>query len=313
MNGKVFGRCRPIITVVQPTVDRGKARAPDKAWANLLEFVERRAAGWRMSEIASAFTGNPHKPVISLLTIIGVGFLLGIRHATDPDHVIAVSTIVTREQKIGRSALIGFAWGVGHTLTILLVGSVLVVFRITLPPRLGLSMELAVGIMLIVLGIWNLRAHRDHSATARYHLHGDYIHVHGHDHHHPPEQTPLGKLDRLFPRSVIYSAVRPIIIGVVHGLAGSAAIALLVLSTIPSPRWAVAYLLIFGLGTILGMAVITVAMASTVWYGQHRFARVGSHFDVAAGLISLAFGVFVTYQIGFTAGLFAHHPAWIPR
>jgi high-affinity nickel-transport protein len=107
--------------------------------------------------------------------------------------------------------------------------------------------------------------------------------------------------------------VRPLLIGIVHGLAGSAAIALLVLSTIPSARWAIGYLVIFGFGTILGMMLITLAMASTFSFGQRHFVRVGHHFEWAAGLISLVFGMFVTYQIGFGAGLFTSNPIWIPK
>jgi len=94
--------------------------------------------------------------MIGLLTIVAIGFFLGMRHATDPDHVIAVSTIVSREHSVKRSALIGAAWGIGHTLTILAVGGAIVLFRITLPPRVGLAMELAVAVMLIVLGVKNL-------------------------------------------------------------------------------------------------------------------------------------------------------------
>jgi high-affinity nickel-transport protein len=103
------------------------------------------------------------------------------------------------------------------------------------------------------------------------------------------------------------------VVGVVHGMAGSAAIALLVLSTIPSARWAVAYLVVFGFGTVAGMMLITLAMASTFSYGQRRFARIGRHFDFAAGLASMAFGLFLTYHISFTQGLFSAHVQWIPR
>ncbi|HET7871721.1 MAG TPA: high-affinity nickel-transport family protein, partial [Terriglobales bacterium] len=131
--------------------------------------------------------------MIGLLTIIAVGFFLGMRHATDPDHVIAVSTIVTRERSIKRSVFIGGAWGIGHTLTILAVGGAIILFRITLPPRLGLAMELAVGLMLIYLGLKNVSAmiawSAERSGTAasvpgktgpRYHSHGDYVHAHQH-------------------------------------------------------------------------------------------------------------------------------------
>jgi uncharacterized membrane protein (DUF441 family) len=264
--------------------------------------------------------------LISLLTILAVGFILGMRHATDADHVIAVSTIVTREQNAGRAAIIGAAWGVGHTVTIFAVGSILILFRITLPPRIGLSMELAVGLMLIVLGLRNLRAsfswpvgprRREQTPTVHYHAHGDYIHAHASQPDTPPshshQQTPVSKLDHWFGRSSLYGMVRPLLIGIVHGLAGSAAIALLVLSTIPSARWAVAYLVIFGFGTILGMMLITLAMVSTFSFGQRHFVNVGRHFEFAAGAISLVFGMFVTYQIGFGAGLFTANPIWIPK
>jgi len=201
--------------------------------------------------------------MIELLTILAVGFFLGMRHATDPDHVIAVSTIVSRERSIGAAMLIGAFWGLGHTLTILGVGSAIVLFNLVIPPRLGLSMELCVGLMLILLGVLNLSGFRrflagDAGAARGHshpHSHGDYVHTHPHQHQperhpHSPEQTPLARLDRIFGSLRPYQAVRPFVIGIVHGLAGSAAIALLVLATIRNSRWAIAYLLIFGIGTI---------------------------------------------------------------
>jgi ABC-type nickel/cobalt efflux system permease component RcnA len=268
--------------------------------------------------------------MIGLLTIVAVGFFLGMRHATDPDHVIAVSTIVTREHSLKRSALIGASWGVGHTLTILVVGGAIIFFRITLPPRVGLAMELVVGLMLIFLGLRNLGGlfswpaervrgaqHDPDRERPRYHSHGDYVHVHQHPqtsgHPHDPRRNPVAAMDRWFQRFGSYRLLRPLIVGVVHGLAGSAAIALLVLSTIPNMSWAVVYLAVFGIGTILGMMLITLTIGSTFAYGQKRFARMGRHFGVAAGLISIAFGVFIAYEIGFVNGLFTSHATWIPR
>jgi hypothetical protein len=230
--------------------------------------------------------------MMSLLAIIAVGLLLGMRHATDPDHVLAVSTIVSRERNLRQAALVGVAWGAGHTLTISLVGSVLISFRVAMPPRLGLAMELAVALMLIALGIRNMYAGFDGSAGVKPRV--PHFHAHGNDVH-------------------LYGSVRPLIVGIVHGMAGSAAIALLVLSTISSARWAVAYLVVFGFGTVLGMMLITLAMASTFSYGQKRFARIGRHFDFATGLASLAFGLFLSYHISFTQGLFSAHVQWIPR
>lgn len=268
--------------------------------------------------------------MIGLLTIVAVGFFLGMRHATDPDHVIAVSTIVSREHNIKRSALIGAAWGVGHTLTILAVGGSIILFRITLSPRVGLGMELAVAIMLIILGLRNLRGTIGWSARQAvqaepgpdperptYHSHGDYVHVHqhpqSHQHPHDPARNPLAAMDRRFRNLSPYQLLRPLIIGLVHGMAGSAAIALLVLSTISNLRWALAYLVVFGFGTILGMMLITLTIGSTFAYGQRRFTRIGRHFAMAAGLISLAFGLLVAYQIGFVDGFFTGHVHWVPR
>lgn len=268
--------------------------------------------------------------MISLLAVVAVGFFLGMRHATDPDHVIAVSTIMGREGSIRRASLVGAAWGLGHTLTIFLVGSAMIVFRVVLPPRVGLAMELAVGLMLILLGLKNLRGllnwttgdialqPQDGSTPGvHYHRHGDYVHAHHHPgakaHPHDPRHNPVATIDRWFRSSELYQWVRPLIIGVVHGLAGSAAIALLVLGTIADAGWGVAYLLVFGLGTVIGMMLITVAMGSTFAYTQKRFARVGRHFGWAAGLVSLVFGLFITYQIGFVDGLFTGKAHWLPR
>jgi ABC-type nickel/cobalt efflux system permease component RcnA len=261
----------------------------------------------------------------SLLPILALGFVLGMRHATDADHVIAVSTIVTRYRTARSAAAIGIVWGIGHSITILLVGTGIVLFGWVIPTRLGLSMELAVGIMLVVLGLANLRdifrlfdrrgsdsAHEGGHIHSHTHQHGDYAHTHPHrhdpeSHPHKPEQTPVAWLDRHLGNLRAYRLSRPLLVGIVHGLAGSAAVALLVLAAVSNPRWAILYLLIFGLGTILGMMLITLAIAVPFAYGgrQPRFA---GRLRLAAGLISVGFGFFVIYQIGFAQGLFTGLP-----
>lgn len=264
--------------------------------------------------------------MIELLTIVAVGFFLGMRHATDPDHVIAVSTIVSREHSIRSAMLIGGFWGLGHTLTILGVGSVIVLFNIVIPPRLGLSMELCVGLMLMLLGVLNLSGFTRFFAAkgagtsfhSHPHSHGEYVHTHPHQHEpelhsHSPEETPVASLDRIFGRLSLYRATRPLVIGIVHGLAGSAAIALLVLATIRNSLWAIAYLLVFGIGTIAGMVLITIAIGSTVTYSQQRFKRFSRGLATASGVLSLGFGLFLVYQIGFVNGLFTSHPQWFPH
>ena len=266
--------------------------------------------------------------MLLLVSIIVLGFFLGMRHATDPDHVIAISTIISRQRSIKRAAVIGALWGVGHTLTILVVGTGIVVFGLVIPPRVGLTMELSVGVMLIMLGIMNLTGMLrwitesvtpGNSATHTHiHAHGDYVHAHTHshapeNHGHAESATPVGWLDRTFGRLGLYQAVRPLAVGVVHGLAGSAAVALLVLTTIRVPYWAVAYLLVFGIGTIAGMMLITVAIAVPFAASASRFGRLNRGLSVASGWISLIFGLFIVYQMTFVKGFFTAHPNWIPR
>ncbi|HSY81639.1 MAG TPA: hypothetical protein VK807_07750 [Gemmatimonadaceae bacterium] len=249
-----------------------------------------------------------------LLAILSLGFFLGMRHATDPDHVIAVTTIITRQRSVGGAAAIGAVWGVGHTLTILAVGSGIIVFGWVIPPRLGLSMEWTVGVMLVLLGFLNLRGiiPRSKHVHAHPHEHGDYVHthVHGHEpeaHSHAPDATPVGWLDRHFGALGAYRYVRPLLVGIVHGLAGSAAVALLVLTTIHDPGLAVFYLLIFGLGTIVGMMLMTMVISLPFGWISPRGLR------VASGAISLAFGLFIAYRIGIVDGLFTSHPHWTPE
>jgi len=269
--------------------------------------------------------------MISFLSILAVGFFLGMRHATDPDHVIAVTTIVSNQRNNLRAALIGAFWGVGHTVTIFVVGAGIILFNLVIPVRVGLSMELSVAVMLIVLGLMNvagflhsmpgesIHPHDGEEVIHSHpHSHGDYIHNHPHAHRpdahpHAPDHTPLAWLDRVFGRIGLYQYLRPFVVGVVHGLAGSAAVALLVLTTIRNVHWAVAYLLIFGVGTIAGMMLITMSIASAftmVGRGRQKFSR---RLALASGLLSLCFGLFVAYQICFVNGLFTSHARWIPQ
>ncbi|HEY7029243.1 MAG TPA: hypothetical protein VH438_16630 [Gemmatimonadales bacterium] len=265
-----------------------------------------------------------------LLAVAALGFFLGMRHATDADHVIAVTTIVARQRSARSAALIGAVWGLGHTLTILVVGGGIILFSWVIPPRVGLSMEFSVGLMLIILGLMNLtgvlqwmshRAVNDEAAGVAHshpHSHGDYVHSHhhGHDperHPHRPEQTPVAWLDRQLGGSGIYQLIRPLVVGIIHGLAGSAAVALLVLTTIRNPQWSIIYLLIFGLGTVVGMMLMTTLIAVPFALTAQRTTRFNRALRIASGLLSLAFGCFVAYQTGIASGLFSGNPQWTPR
>jgi len=260
--------------------------------------------------------------MLTLLSIIAIGFFLGMRHATDPDHVIAVTTIVSRQRNFGRAALIGVFWGLGHTLTIFAVGSAIILFNLVIPARVGLSMELSVAVMLILLGVWNavsfLRAVPADAVQVHSHAHSHDGHVHSHEHvhiseTHSHEHAQLTALDQRFGKAAPYQLLRPLLVGIVHGLAGSAAVALLILATIQNSRWAIAYLLVFGIGTIAGMMLITMSLASTFHFVGHRFERFSHRLAMISGLVSLAFGLVIAYQICVTQGLFSANPHWTPH
>ena len=212
----------------------------------------------------------------NLLPALLLGIILGMRHATDADHVVAVTTIVTRQRRVADAMRIGALWGVGHTVTILLVGGAIVMLKVVIPPRLGLAMEFAVAIMLIGLGGYNLFGGR---------------------------RLVVGAL----------SSIRPVLVGIIHGLAGSAAVALLVVATIPDPRWAAGYLLLFGGGTIVGMLAITAAVATPVSLTVARFTQLNRSLQLAAGTLSVAFGLVLAAHIALVDGLFAAAPHWVPR
>jgi high-affinity nickel permease len=234
-----------------------------------------------------------------------IGFLLGMRHATDADHVIAVSTIVSKERGLLKAGLIGALWGVGHTFTIFVVGIAIILFKIAIPTRLGLSMEFSVGLMLILLGVLNLSGVMQRWMAKADHTHGGLSHA-GHAHAVETVQDRGGRMSWL-------SLTRPLAVGIVHGMAGSAAIALLVMTTIPTPLWEIFYILIFGIGTIAGMMLITACIALPVTWTSRRFSAWNHRLVYASGLLSLCFGLFVTYQTGIAGGLFTAHPHWTPQ
>jgi high-affinity nickel-transport protein len=201
--------------------------------------------------------------------IILLGFFLGVRHALDLDHLVAVGTIVSR-QTTTRSALrIGLLWGIGHSLTMMTAGCAIVLLGLGVPPRIGAMLELAVAAMLVILGAINLRNMRREP----------------HIHDHAPGAHP---------------GLRPVIIGVVHGLAGSAAVALLLVPTIRTFWLALLYLAVFGGGTIAGMMVMAAVLA-TPMFAVHRGVPSLQRIVIAGvGAISIAVGLLMAYEIAVT-------------
>lgn len=246
--------------------------------------------------------------LVPFVTVVLLGLFLGMRHSTDPDHVVAVSTIISRQGSVASSATIGLLWGLGHTVTIFLVGSAIIVFGVVIPPRLGLSMEFCVALMLILLGVLNLTGVM--GWVTRLTTPGSAVSA-------DPEQRTSSRVARfrylIIGKIGVYQTIRPIAVGLVHGLAGSAAVALLVLSTIKSPLWSTAYLLVFGFGTMAGMTLMTAAISMPLVYTGKRFLKIDRYMITISGLASMAFGMFLVYQIGFVDGLFTSHTHWVPQ
>ena len=182
---------------------------------------------------------------------LGLGFTLGLRHALDADHIAAVSTIVSESRSVWRSSLVGTSWGLGHTAALLAAGIAVIGLKLTIPPGLAHSMETTVAIMLILLGAravhtalrgWTIHQHaHSHDGSAHVHLH---VHRSGRDEVHQH-------------RHVLAFSARPFLVGLVHGLAGSAGLMVLVLSTITSVLAGFAYIIVFGLGSTAGMLLMS--------------------------------------------------------
>ena len=258
------------------------------------------------------------------LALAGFGFLLGMRHATDADHVIAVTTILNRSRRFAHTTLIGLLWGLGHSVTVIVVGIAIIVFEVVIPPGVGLAMEFGVAIMLIVLGILNLTGglrQLTERLTPPAPMHGHpHAHLHAHDEEaleHQHRHAHLhghGTDERLGLVETFgwYQLVRPVAVGLIHGLAGSAAVALLVLATIDDTGSALAYLLIFCVGVAAGMAVLTTVIGLPFWVASARSAQINRWLMIAYGILSLAFGVYLAYQIGFVDGLVTGSFHWEP-
>jgi hypothetical protein len=229
-------------------------------------------------------------PVLELITSSGLGSLLGMRHALEPDHLAAVSTLVTREPGSYKAALLGACWGLGHTLSLIVVGAVLVLLRAEMPARVSDLFEFSVALMLIVLGARAvyLAARQGGAGPVHVHHHGDVVHS------HPgvPAHVHIGHWTL---------ARRPLLVGAIHGLAGSGAMTALVLTTLPTAAARLTYMTLFGLGSTVGMAALSGLLGWPI-------ARIGSHRAVAraasilVGTISICLGVFWAYP--FVARLF---------
>jgi len=239
---------------------------------------------------------------LGLLAALVLGILLGSKHSLDPDHVVAVSTIVSEYKNPLRSFWVGISWGLGHTTTLLIIGIVIIALRLTIPERMALLFEFAVGVMLVGLGIQVIYSFRKKKVHQHAHGHEEEAHHHFHSHSKSPEHVPehhnTHGIGKPFLRRKSY------VIGLVHGMAGSAALTLLVLASIESPIAGLAYILLFGLGSVLSMGIMTVIIGLPFVISAGRLPNLNRTIQFAVGSLSILFGGFLMYQIGFVDGLF---------
>jgi sulfite exporter TauE/SafE len=234
----------------------------------------------------------------SILGTLALGFVLGLKHALDADHLVAVSTIVGRERSVWKSSIVGAVWGMGHTASLFIAAVAVILLKLTISPRVALTLEFGVGLMLILLGLDLVRRVITGEISIHSHSHADGDAEHAHLHVHTDalaaadeSHHPVGK--------------RPFWVGLVHGFAGSAALMLFVLTTITSPWMGLLYVLVFGAGTIGGMLVMSAIIGLPFALANRVFSGIVGKIQFAAGLGSLGFGIFYAWHIAVAEGLLA--------
>jgi high-affinity nickel permease len=247
--------------------------------------------------------GHPSSmPDSQFLSLVLLGFLLGLRHAIDADHVVAVLTIATENRTFWRSSLVGFCWGVGHTVILLVVGGAVLLFKLTIPSTWANLFEAGVGVMLVGLGL-----------SVALTLWAERAHLHAHWHEHPPTPDARKKAlqvgeqhrhlhshrhgshhDHLHRFRVEYKSLA---VGMVHGLAGSAALLILVLAAASSFAMGVLYILIFGIGSILGMVLLATAMSIPFAMSAEKMTGVHRALKAAAALVSIVLGTRIIFEL----------------
>jgi ABC-type nickel/cobalt efflux system permease component RcnA len=238
----------------------------------------------------------------SAMLVLGFGFVLGLKHATEADHLVAVSAIVSEQRSVWRSSVVGALWGLGHTAALFAAGVVLILLRVSIPERVGALLELAVALMIVFLGtrilFILLRQRRDVHVHA--HTHGGRTHTHLHFHEREDAHEAAQTHTVSHARHRGLWGWRPVLVGMVHGLAGSAALTLFVLTEVlrggGSRLLGFAYLLIFGLGSVGGMLLMSALISVPFVLTASRFRRIDAPVRLVTGCLSVAFGLYYAWQ-----------------
>lgn len=253
----------------------------------------------------------PTNASLPMLLVVGLAF--GARHAFEADHMAAVATLVTERRSVWSASLVGGLWGLGHTLSLLIAGIAVIFLQVRIPERVALGLEFCVGVMLVGLAIGAIvRLRRGEQLHVHSHEHGGVAHQHPHWHTHShdegphthdrPSVTPSGAV----PHHRLPASLRPMLVGMVHGMAGSAAVMLLLLTTISTTGGRFLYLGSFGVGSIGGMMLTSGLLGLPLALTAQRFARFNRGLQAAAALMSLGIGLTMVYNIGWVEGLLTH-------
>jgi ABC-type nickel/cobalt efflux system permease component RcnA len=228
----------------------------------------------------------------SISVILTSGFIWGLHHALDPDHLVAVSTIVSEHKSVSRSSLVGTFWGVGHTSSLLFISLIVLLLRASIPQNIARWMEAPVALMLVALGVTTIiRAVRER---------GLRIHTHTHSHDESSPHTHLHihlEEEHLHQHRFFKVGKRPFVVGMVHGVAGSAALTLLVLSTIPSVALGLLYIGVFGIGSIGGMLLMSALIGLPFALTARRYAFLNGGIRLVAGAFSILYGLVLAWKL----------------
>ncbi|HEY2964268.1 MAG TPA: hypothetical protein VGJ37_17730 [Pyrinomonadaceae bacterium] len=235
---------------------------------------------------------------LSLVAILGIGLVFGLKHATEVDHVIAISTIVSRHKNVFRSGVVGALWGAGHTVSLLVIAAIVLWFRVEIPERVSGWLEFGVALMIIGLGISALwRTLRTNTKVhVHQHRHGGVSHTHVHFHEHETRHTPAAPVPHSHGVSRI--GVKPLMVGMMHGLAGSGALTLLVLTQLSSSWLGFLYVATFGVGSIVGMLLMSGLIGLPFALTSGKLAHVHRGLQTLAAALSICFGVWYAYKTG---------------
>ena len=232
--------------------------------------------------------------------LLGLGLIFGLKHAMEVDHVVAVSTIVSEHRSLFRATLVGGLWGTGHTISLLIVGLLVLVFRVVIPQTLADWLEFGVALMIIALGtlgVWRVFRRRT-DVHVHEHSHDSHSHVHIHFHEQGTEHRRLVSKAASHSHAISRVGFKPLLVGAMHGLAGSAALTLLILTQIQSVTLGLLYLLLFGVGSTLGMLLMSGLIGLPFALSPPRLTRINYGLQTVAGLISIAFGFWYAYATG---------------